>query len=723
MIIFKRLSYKNFLSAGDTPIEIDLDSHRTTLIVGKNGNGKCLRWNTKVTIQTTSYGSSTYFGSKLNECRIINLHSIKEFYRKYPDEIGNISVLTRFGFYKIEAAAITAYDSEIIKVGLQCGNIIEGSPDHLLLSHDNKWIKIRDLKTGDFIQTKTGISKIILHSLLDFKEDLYDLQVEEVKEFYANDIVSHNSSILDALSFVLFNKPHRDINRPQLVNSINNKNCIVTLDFEIGTSKYKIIRGIKPGIFEIWQDGKQLNQEANSRDYQKILETNILKLNHRSFHQIVVLGSSNFVPFMKLAAFQRRVVIEDLLDISIFTKMNILLKDRNSKHKEQIKDTDNIITLINEKIKMSSKHLSDLKQIDARNSSKILADIDSLKIKIDEIQEKNVTLNERYSNEYPTVQSQIAGYRTTLKSLGDYESGIKYKIDAIVKDAKFYENNEHCPTCSQTITSETKDSKLHDCKIKATTLNEGYSELKTKIDDVTKKLDDCCKKVEILNRILTQVSANQKLIRDYESRIESQLSDLQSNADSQELERIKISLNNLREEKNSISELRLKQIEERTYNEVIFELLKDTGIKTKIIRQYLPVMNKLINSYLQVLDFFVSFHLDEGFKESIKSRHRDDFSYASFSEGERMRINLALLFAWRHVAKMKNSANTNLLILDEIFDGSMDSDGVENLLQILSTLDAGTNVFIISHKQDVIEGKFERKIEIEKVKNFSQIAK
>lgn len=529
------------------------------------------------------------------------------------------------------------------------------------------------------------------------------------------------STMLDALSFVLFNKPHRAINRPQLVNSINNKNCLVTIEFEIGTTKYKIERGIKPNIFEIWQNGVRLNQESHSRDYQKLLETNILKLNHKSFHQVVVLGSSNFIPFMQLTTYQRRAVIEDLLDIGVFTKMNVLLKESTAKQKDVIKDTEHSLNLVNEKIKLQTKHLTELQSIDARNAKKLQEEIDELSAHIEELCSANEELNIRYSAEYKAAKEFLDECQATLQKIVSFEHGIKFNIKKIVDDAKFYEANDSCPTCSQTISSETKKDKLHVCRTKATELNEGYTELKETILKQQEKVAAAVEAMNEVSKLPNQVASNNTIISSHNNRIKFLSKQLNTDSDSADAERANAALAKLRESRINLSELRLKQIEERTYSEVIAELLKDTGIKTKIIKQYLPVMNKLINQYLQILDFFVLFNLDESFNETIKSRHRDDFSYASFSEGEKARIDLSLLFAWRQIARMKNSANTNLLILDETFDGSMDADGVENLMQILNTLDSSTRVFIISHKQDLLEGKFERKLEFEKHKNFSRL--
>jgi DNA repair exonuclease SbcCD ATPase subunit len=524
--------------------------------------------------------------------------------------------------------------------------------------------------------------------------------------------------MLDAISFALFNKPHRAINRPQLVNSINNKKCLVTVEFEIGTISYKVIRGIKPNIFEIWQDSKQLNQEANSRDYQKLLETNILKLNHKSFHQVVVLGSGNFIPFMQLTTYQRRGVIEDLLDIAVFTKMNLLLKERSARHRDQIRETENAINLVVEKIKLQSKHLNELKQIDERNSKKIKLEIEELNKLANNLTTENFELSNKYNSAFSHIQSELASQQKKLSQLNKIENGIQYKITSIVEDARFYEENDSCPKCGQNISQDTKNVHLSSCQEKARELNSGYIHLKEKIKEIQEMISSIILEQNEIMKIPPMISSNNNLISNYNLRSAALAKQLNTNDDS-DVDRATNELDKLSESKKNLNEVKISQLEYKTYCDVIYELLKDTGIKTKIIKQYLPVMNKLINQYLQILDFFVHFNLDENFNETIKSRHRDDFSYASFSEGEKARIDLSLLFAWRQIAKMKNSANTNLLILDEIMDGSVDGDGIECFMKIISQLDPDTRIFIISHNQEYSDSKFDRCLRFTKLKNFS----
>ena len=531
------------------------------------------------------------------------------------------------------------------------------------------------------------------------------------------------STLLDALSYSLFGKPHRDIKKHQLINSINNKNCQVEVEFDLGPTSFKIVRGIKPNKFEIWQNGNMINQASNVRDYQKFLEQNILKLNHKSFHQIVVLGSTSFIPFMQLNPGHRREVIEDLLDIQIFSKMNQLLKERNAKLRESINDVNHNLEIVREKISLHNKYISDLEALNDETKTKIQTKILEAEKEIETLQESNLNSSEFIASKENPAASESKKLHDKKQAILNFHHEFKQQIKSVVKDAKFYEDNEKCPTCSQDISERLRREKIEASRVRAKELQEG-------LDNATQESTALEQAIERVNATITEIREHQSTIHANNqqiSRLQRSISDHQNelsglNDKKGDMEEAINQLHALTEEKESIGELKLKHIEERNYNDVISELLKDTGIKTKIIKQYLPVMNKLVNQYLQVLDFFVSFNLDENFTETIKSRHRDEFTYASFSEGEKQRIDLSLLFTWRQIAKMKNSTNTNLLILDETFDSSLDNDGIENLTKILSTLTEDSNVFIISHKGDVLENKFRHKIEFRKEHNFSHMS-
>jgi len=538
-------------------------------------------------------------------------------------------------------------------------------------------------------------------------------------------IVGHNGSgkslMLDALSFALFGKPHRNINKPQLVNSINGKGCHVEVEFSIGKKEYKIVRGIKPNLFEIWVDGNMINQESHSRDYQKLLETNILKLNHKSFHQVVVLGSSNFTPFMQHPVWTRRGIIEDLLDIGIFSKMNAGLKETQAKLKDQIKDTEYNLKLSKEKISMQNKHIDKLNDISKNNVKKLDKEIAELRKQANKLIKNNEALTEEYQRDHEVAMDKNRKAGSKVNGLEYYEKQINDNIKKATKESKFFEENESCPTCAQDIGDDIRQNKIHECSSKIKEYTDGTTKLQESIKEAKDKLEETRVALKKLADINNELSTNAKLIKNYEKRITELTEQKNESGSNEDLVKAKAELQFLRDTRDKLSDTRSLQTEEQHYNDIIAELLKDTGIKTKIIRQYLPVMNKLINQYLQVLDFFVLFNLDENFNETILSRHRDSFSYSSFSEGEKMRIDMALLFAWRQVAKMKNSANTNLLILDETFDSSLDPEGIDNLLRILSTIDESTKIFVISHKQEQLEGRFDRKIEFERRQNFTKI--
>jgi DNA repair exonuclease SbcCD ATPase subunit len=532
------------------------------------------------------------------------------------------------------------------------------------------------------------------------------------------------STILDALCFGLFGKPFRKINKPQLLNSINGKDAVVEVEFHIGQKKYKVIRGIKPNVFEIYLNDVLLNQDAASKDYQEILEKNILKLNYKSFTQVVILGSASFVPFMQLSAADRRTIIEDLLDIQIFSSMNAIVKEKMSALKDGITKSKYDIKLVEEKINLQMQNIEENKKNNDAEIGRKLAEIDKSKTQLNTLQNDVEKINKHVS----ILQSKVGDKKEKLdkkaKGLFQIKGKVQTNIDRNEKEIQFYENNHDCPTCKQSITPEWKDSQVKEKTEKITTQRTGLQEIEEelkKVTDEVKSITDILTHINNHNGEVIKHTSTMSAINQYITKLNGEIDELTKKGVATEGSDQK--LVDLKNELKSYNQLYEEQLTEKHYHEFAGTLLKDGGIKTRIIKQYLPIMNKLINKYLTAMDFFVNFNINENFEETIKSRHRDEFSYANFSEGEKMRIDLALLFTWRQIAKLKNSTNTNLLILDEVFDSSLDTVGTEEFLKLINEMGTDTNVFVISHKGDQLFDKFRSIIKFEKKNNFSRIAK
>lgn len=529
---------------------------------------------------------------------------------------------------------------------------------------------------------------------------------------------SGKSTLLDAVCFALFGKPYRNINKPQLVNTINNKNCLVEIEFEIGKKKYKVNRGIKPGIFEIWLNGDLINQDAASRDYQAYLEESVLKLNYKSFTQIVILGAASFTPFMQLPAAARREVIEDILDIKIFSAMNVVLKDKMGELKTKLAEIEMQITIAKNKAEVQKNYIQTLQE-DREKSIKDLED------KIGEIREEILKYNTQlrsYTSERDTLYDSIGDLSTVstdIESLVRTLQALDRDAEKIQKDISFYHKSDTCPKCKQGL-EHIKQEIISEHQAELVEIQKKSSEIKRQQTNLHARLEEIKnieKQIAAKNDVIATTRSDIRACEQVEQRLILEKGELQKRVGNIETEKAK--LKDLAEEALKIVKERSELNKENHYYDIAGVLLKDSGIKTKIIKQYLPVINKMVNKYLSAMDFFVQFTLDEKFSEVIKSRYRDDFSYESFSEGEKQRIDLALLFTWRTIAKLKNSSSTNLLILDEIFDSSLDNAAVEYVMTLLNTLGDGTNVWVISHKGDQLFDKFTNVIKFEKKKNFS----
>ena len=528
------------------------------------------------------------------------------------------------------------------------------------------------------------------------------------------------STILDALCFGLFNKPFRKITKPQLINSINLADCRVEIQFTIGKVDWQINRGMKPTVFEIYKNGVQLNQSASAAEQQKWFEQNVLKLNYKSFTQIVVLGSSTFVPFMQLPAAGRREVIEDILDIRIFSAMNTVLKDRIKENKEAVSEIDYSISLLKDKVDVQKRFIEDLKKQGEDNVTLWQEEITKLEL---DIKSSHLEL-ERYMRDIDTMTHQmndLPNPQKELDKLNEFHIKFRSKIKDMESSIKFLTSNDVCPTCNQDITEEFKNYNITSGKEKITKLESALEDIDSKEKTLTDSLNQRNTIQKEINQVQNKINNCFSAINWKQNKVketENQIQSIKSNTDNVDREREKMKT---LIEQGKGQELQRRQIAKRsTELKIIADILKDGGVKSTIIRKYLPVMNTLINKHLQELEFYVNFNLDDTFNETIKSRFRDEFSYASFSEGEKMRIDLALLFTWREVAKLKNSVNTNILILDEIFDSSLDGNGTADFINILRTVTDGNNVFVISHKEDMLHDKFDNVIQFKKVKNFSK---
>ena len=528
------------------------------------------------------------------------------------------------------------------------------------------------------------------------------------------------STILDALCFGLFNKPFRNISKSQLINSVNGGGTIVEVEFIVGGKEVRVVRGIKPNKFEVYVNGNMINQDANARDYQKHLEQQVLGLNYRSFTQVVILGSSTFVPFMQLSTKARREVVEDILDIKVFSLMNFLLKNKNKELTEEIRNVEYQYDLTEEKITLQEKFIEDV----INNKSTIIAE------NRQKIYDNNFTINARNDDilSHETIKQNLSfdaeeqtKIEQKIKKLTQTEAALKNRRSEHDRQIQFFQTNDECPTCEQPITESTKQEKIESSSTKIGEIENGIRDLqgmereeKDRLDTILSDLEKIRSADVEIAKIRASITEMEKFNAKLQKDIETYESGSVSEEDKTKLAELKGTIKYIDEQKSKLNE-------DRFYIDVAKNLLQDSGIKTKIVKQYLPIMNKLVNTYLSSMDFFVNFNIDENFQETIKSRFRDEFSYASFSEGEKMRIDLALLFTWRAVAKMKNSTNTNLLILDEIFDSSLDGTGTDDFLKILNTFH-DQNVFVISHKQDMLFDKFRSIIQFKKEKNFSKVA-
>ena len=525
------------------------------------------------------------------------------------------------------------------------------------------------------------------------------------------------STMLDAISFGLYGKPYRNINKPQLVNSITSKRCVVEIEFNVKGKEYMIRRGIKPNVFEIFCDGKLVDQNASVREYQEYLEKNVLKLNHKSFTQIVVIGSANFIPFMQMKVWERRDVIEDLLDIEIFTKMNNLLKEKINKNKDDVIEAKYQIDMLEQRIALTKKHLNEIMSMQKSDRDAKLKKIEELETRLNDLrlQYEGKTNHVKHLHESIKDRDTIKGKQRKLNEL---KMQLSSKVQNIQSQIEFFKDHDDCPTCHQSIDEEFKDDHICEQQEKQLEIKDGIDKMNEHFTEVEHRLNEISAvqdTINDINQIVMHLTSEIMTTQNGINELNQSLEEVPQVQETDDLDELNTTLGKNKEKHETLL------IQKERY-EIASSLLKDGGIKSKIIKQYVPIINKLMNKYLAAMEFFVQFELDEQFNEKIKSRFRDEFTYDSFSEGEKMRIDLSLLFTWRAVAKLRNSVTTNLLIMDEVFDSSLDTTGTDEFLKLITQLTQDTNVFVISHKGDQLFDKFHANITFKKVKNFSQIA-
>jgi len=592
---------------------------------------------------------------------------------------------------------------------------------HILFTENFNEIFVKDIIPGKTqIVTQDGLKTVTDIQTLQTKENMFDLSIQSPNHrFYTNRILSHNSTILDALCFVLFGKSYRGINVPQLVNSINQKDLYVEITFKIRKKVYKVVRGLKPRIFEIFCDGVLIDQSSRQFDYQNMLETTILKMNYKTFTQVVILGSSSFVPFMRLVPKDRREIIEDLLDIQIFSQMNIVLKGKMSLLNKKLSKNKAECLMADERIQLQMDYI-------AETESHLEERLKGSQTTIAEVESEIATIEV----DIQKTETEIAKMVDSIATLGDtqrqlvilelYKDQIEKRCRKAKKDVKFFEENDDCPTCSQEITPELQKTKQKEKEDLIARLTLGIQKLEPKLVAISTSITAMQQTEAAINvhrSVIVDKDSSKKAKREYIGKLQAEIDAVDTKKENRSHGEEK--LLGFHKDLVQLEETADQFEDEKKYQEISADYLKDTGIKSMVIQKYLPIMNKLISKYLTALDFFVSFELDDNFIERIKSRYRDEFTYGSFSEGERFRIDIALLLAWREVARLKNSVHTNLLLLDEVFDSSLDSSGTEDFLALIHSLGKTTNCFIITHKADQLLDKFDRAIRFSKQKNFS----
>lgn len=698
------------MSYGGNWNEIDLDKDQLTAINGKNGNGKCLDPNTEIEVVTNDDPANI---------KTITLYQLYCQYHDHPESVGSVLVRTQYGFKKILDCQVTAKNSPVYQMTTVTGKILRGSPTHRVLLSDGNWEYLKNLTSRSIVKTIDGDEQVRLSTITAIQEDLLDIEVEEVHEYYSNGIISHNSSFINALTFCLFNKAFNGANKGQLVNSINGKQLEVEVYFDSDIDHYKVIRGVKPSIFQIYKNDKLLNESSSSRDYQSILENQILRMSFKTFIQTIVVGTASFIPFMELNANDRRVIVEDLLGVGILTTMNQLLKQKVVELSESIQQNQYDLQLIKNELQNGKTTINTLKQAHKNN----IKQLENQLKHIDEQITKHNTNIEKINTKLAKLTDVSTKYdqlKKTKQQLTKQQTEIQTILNQITKRIQFVTNNQTCPTCNQLIDVSFKERILNENQQKQLDNQSQLSELKVKLDKLIAKetkFIEAIDKINKLNIALTEQNSAITMLNNQQTTINKQINQPDMTEEIEQME------SKLRD--RILDAKQLMEVKEQLLNtkDIMYQsslLLKDSGIKTAVVNQYLPIINQMVNKYLADMEFYLSFELDNQFNETIKARGRDDLSYQNLSQGERRRLDMAIMFTWRYIAQLRNSCNCSNIFVDEILDSSLDQAGIEAIMKLFRSFQ-DSHIFVISHRESVQDLEFDKVLTVSKRDQFSNI--
>ena len=719
MITLSKIRLRNFMSYGGNWNELPLSENQLMAINGQNGNGKCLHPDTVVTIKTTPENQERFeLDSVRSNIFNVTIGQLSKFFSHYPMN-QDVFVLGRFGFHRVLGCQITALHSLVYQMTTETGRVIKGSPEHLLYSPKSGWTYLKDLTELCTVQTSTGIETVVNNVLLDQCLDLYDLSVEHVHEYFANGVVSHNSSFISALTFALFNKSFNGASKGQLVNSINGKQLEVEVYFDVDTDHYKVVRGIKPNIFQIYKNDKLLNEASNSRDYQSILENQILKMSFKTFIQTVVVGTASYTPFMELNANDRRIIVEDLLGVGILTTMNQVLKQKISDNNQSLQNNHYELQVIKNELQNGKVTVNTLKQAHQNNINQLQDQLKKIETQIDKHNDniKKINVKIEKLNQALTKYDQL---KNAKQQLIQQKTEVQTLLNQISKRLTFINQHETCPTCNQIIDPKFKQSIIEDNTKKQSDQQSQLQTLSTKLDKLLEKetkFIEAVSKLNDLNNVMRDQNNAITMLNNQHTAIVNQINQPDNT------EKIETIENQLRErilDAKSLMEVKESLLNDKDVLEHCGILLKDNGIKTAVVNQYLPIINQMVNKYLADMEFYLSFELDNQFNETIKARGRDDLSYQNLSQGERRRLDMAIMFTWRYIAQLRNSCNCNNIFVDEILDSSLDQTGIESIMKLFKSFD-NSHIIVISHRESVQDLDFDKVVTVTKRDQFSNI--